>query len=405
MKLYRHQEDSIDQLLAGKHIIVAGVGMGKTAIALKWAAEKCKETGKNKILVVTTASKSKTGDFEAENEVWNEGTSYELTVISWHKLKDWVQDNFGDIPKYVVIGDEIQRIKGYSTGMGKSFLKIAKNNPDWAGFTGTPGDSWDNFVSYFVATNYARHKTDFMREYATVQTYKGYPEIISWRHEEKLRQIWHKISYAPDASIALQELPKENYRTITFPKPRGYSIVLKTRQNANGDFLDTSGALVAELRRTCFTKDKQQWVSDFVDSLESGAIMFYNYIATGDKLEAICKKALGKSGRVWRIDGKHHEIPTAETIGKKDIVLCQWQSGSEALNLQFLHYWVAVELCYSNSVLHQAMGRIKRIGQQHPMWFTVLVTSGTIEQDILKTLRKKKEFSEKVWYASQTENQ
>ena len=48
-KLYQHQIDSIEQLLAGKHILVAGVGMGKTAIALKWAAKKCDETGKHNI--------------------------------------------------------------------------------------------------------------------------------------------------------------------------------------------------------------------------------------------------------------------------------------------------------------------------------------------------------------------
>lgn len=398
--LYQHQIDSISQLLAGKHIIVAGVGMGKTAIALRWAAKKCNETGKNKILVITTASKSKTGDFEEENKIWNGENDRELEVISWHKLSRWVSEHQKDLNEWVVVGDEIQRSKGYTTGMGRAFLKIAKCNPDWAGFTGTPGDSWDAFITYFVATHLVKNKTTFLAEYANVQTYKGYPEIVGWRNEPKLKAMWARISYAPDASKALSELPKENYRTIPFSKPKGYSMVLKTRQNANGEFLDTSGALVAELRRTCFTKDKQQWISDFVQDTDSGAILFYNYVATGDMLEQICKKALGKSGRIWRIDGKHHEIPTAETIGKKDIVLCQWQSGSEALNVQFLHLWIGVELCYSNSMLHQSMGRIKRIGQKQPMWFYRLVTKDTIEQDIVKCLAEKKEFSERNWCIS-----
>lgn len=396
-ELYQHQIDSIEQLLAGKHILVAGVGLGKTAIALIWAAKKCDETGKHKILVITTASKSRTGDFEFEDKLWNGESERELVILSWHKLSKWVSEHMNELDQYVVIADEIQRSKGYTTGMGKAFLKIAKKNSDWAGFTGTPGDSWDAFITYFVATSQVRNKTAFLAQYANVQTYKGFPEIVGWRNEDKLKAMWARISYAPDASKALSELPKENYRTIKFSKPSGYSKVLKTRQNAEGEFLDTSGALIAELRRTCFTKDKQQWVSDFVQDTDSGAILFYNYISTGDMLEQICKKALGKSGRIWRIDGKHHEIPTAETIGKKDIVLCQWQSGAEALNVQFLHLWIAIELCYSNSMLHQAMGRIKRIGQQEPMWFYRLVTEGTIEQDIMKCLADKKEFSEKNW--------
>lgn len=409
--LYPFQQEAVAQLLAGKKIEVAGMGTGKNPTSMVWAMQKCKETGKHKILVITTASKAKTTDH------WNDMCAFcplfskslsssSFVVLSWNKLRAWVDANWRSLDKWVVVADEIQRCKGYTTGMGKAFLKIAKRNPDWAGFTGTPGDSWDCYISYFVATNLVRNKTSFMTNYANVQTYKGYPEIIGWRNEERLREMWQQISYAPDTRSVVSQLPKETYKTNTFSKPKTYFKVLKTRMRDGSDgknmddFLDTSGALCAELRRICFTKDKQQWIADFVDGLDCGAVMFYNFIATGDKLEEICKKALPKGAKVWRIDGKHHEIPTPEKTGKRDIVLCQWQSGSEALNLQHLHVWVGVELCYAYSTLKQAMGRIKRIGQQHPMFFTILLTEGTIEQDILQTLRKKGTFAEKVWCAS-----
>lgn len=403
--LFPFQKDAVAHLLTGKHFIISGMGSGKTAMGCVWIEQKCRETGKEKVLVVTTASKSHTHDWEDELALWCPSffkslSSSSLAVISWHKLKAWVEQNWKGLDEWVVVGDEIQRIKGGTTGMGRAFLKIAKRNPDWAGFTGTPGDTWLNFYPYFVATNLVRNKTSFLSEFANVQTYKGYPEIVGWRNEDKLKAMWARISYAPDTSIVAQQLPKEQYKTITFSRPSSYLKTLKTRLNEQGEFLDTAGAMVAELRRQCFTKDKQQWLADFVENLESGAVMFYNYIATGDKLAEICEKALGKNGRVWRIDGKHHEIPTADAIGPKDMVVCQWQSGSEALNLQFLHYWVGVELCYSNSVLQQAMGRIRRIGQEHPMSFYRLVTEKTIEQDIVKALTEKKDFSEKVWCAS-----
>lgn len=243
-----------------------------------------------------------------------------------------------------------------------------------------------------------------MSNYANVQTYKGYPEIIGWRNEDKLERMWESISYAPDTSSIVKELPKETHKTVSFKKPSTYSKTVKTRVSLDGEFLDTSGALVAELRRQCFTKEKQEWIKDFVSDLESGCVFFYSYTATGDKLEEIITKALGKDGKVWRIDGKHHDIPTAETIGKKDMVLCQWQSGSEALNLQFLHYWVAVELCYSYSTATQGRGRIKRIGQKMPMSFYYLLTDGTIEQEVLKILKEKGTFAEKEWCLSNNIN-
>jgi hypothetical protein len=404
MELYNFQDDAINQLLNGKHFIISGVGSGKTAMSLVWAYKMIKETGKNKLLVVTTASKSRTGDFENEADEWTphlKGNLSEFSVISWHKLSTWLTEHWLNIQEYIVIFDEVQRAKaGVSSGMGKAFLQITKKTNAWAGFTGTPGDTWLSFYPYFQACSLVKNKPNFLYDYATIQTYKGYPEIIRWRHEDKLKDMWAKISYAPDTHRVMSELPEQTHKVFTFKKPTGYFKTLKTRLNEDGEFLDTAGALCAELRRQCFTKEKQEWIKDFVDGLESGCVFFYNFIKTGDMLEEIMKKALPKDAKVWRIDGKHHEIPTAETIGKKDMVLCQWQSGSEALNLQFLHYWVAVELCYSYSTANQARGRIRRLGQKHPQWYGYLLTEGTIEQDILKCLKGKGEFSERVWCAS-----
>lgn len=400
-ELYDYQQECVKKLLGRKRFIVSGVGSGKTAMSLVWAQEKIRKTNKDKLLIVTTASKSRTGDFEKEADVWTPGLKESLTsfiVLSWHKLAAWVYDNCDYISEYVIIFDEVQRAKaGASSGMGKAFLRITKESKNWVAFTGTPGDTWLSFYPYMQACNLVKNKTSFLARYATVQTYKGYPEIVEWKEEEELRRMWAKISYAPDTHKVMSELPEQTHRVFTFSKPKNYVKTLETRCSGDGEFLDTAGALCAELRRLCFTKDKQQWIKDFVDGLESGCVFFYSFVKTGDTLEDIIKKVLPKSSKVWRIDGSHHDIPTADTIGKKDMVLCQWQSGSEALNLQFLHYWVAVELCYSYSTANQARGRIRRLGQKHPQWYGYLLTEGTIEQDILKCLKGKGEFSTRNW--------
>lgn len=374
---------------------------GKNPMSMVWAAQKCEETGKRNILVVTTASKARTADHMDDLRAFCPGvyeTLESFEVISWHKLAKWVNANWKTIEKWVIVFDEIQRgSAGVSSGMGKAFLKITKRNKDWAGFTGTPGDTWLKFYPYFTACGLVINKTSFLDEYANIRTYKGYPEIIGWRNEDQLKKMWAKVSYAPDTSKMVAELPTETHKVVTFNKAGAYNKVLKTRTNEGGEFLDTAGALCAELRRLCFTKDKQEWIRDFVTDLEAGCVFFYNFIKTGDILEEIIAKTLPKGARVWRIDGTHHEIPTADTIGEHDMVLCQWQSGSEALNLQFLHYWVSVEACYSYSTSIQARGRIKRIGQKMPMVFFYLKTEHTIEDDIYKCLATKSDFGESNW--------
>lgn len=404
MELFKFQRESVVKLLTGKRFIIAGCGAGKTAIALVWADQKQQRTGKTKLLVVTTASKSKTGDFEQEADVWAPSLKASLssfTVLSWHKLRAWASEHRGSIDEYIVIFDEVQRgSAGISSGMGKAFLNITAETLDWAAFTGTPGDTWLKFYPYFTACRMIKNKTAFLNEFADIRTYKGFPEIVKWRNEKKLQYMWEKVSFAPDTASVMAELPEETHKTIMFKRPRDYSKVYNTRENADGEFLDTAGALCAELRRLCFTKDKQDWVKDFVTDVESGAVFFYNFTKTGDMLEEIISKALPKGAKVWRVDGKHHEIPTAETIGPKDMVLCQWQSGSEALNLQFLHYWVSVEACYSYSTSIQARGRIRRLGQKSPQTYWYLKTENTIEDDIYECLKNKGEFSEKNWCIS-----
>lgn len=416
LSLYDYQQDALAHLLAGKKILILEVGLGKTGVSMRYAEEMCKRTSKSKILVVTTASKTKArnengdDDFTADARLFCSSSfcdslTSSLSLISWNKLARWTDEHWSEIEEYIIIYDEIQFAKsGCASGRGKAFLKIAKKNQDWIGMTATPGDDWLSFYAYFTATNLVRNKTSFLAEYANVQTYKGYPEIVGWRNEAKLKDMWARISYAPDARKALQELPKSVNRAITFSLPKTYATVLKTRMRAGSDgsnydedFLDTAGALTSELRRVCFTKDKQEWVSDFVASLNTGAVMFYNFIATGDKLEELCSKALPDGARVWRIDGKHHDIPTATTIGPRDIVLCQWQSGSAALNLQFLNYEVLVELPYSYSTLRQGLGRIKRLGQTRTTFFYTLLCDKGIEQDVKEILYTKGQFSAKTW--------
>ena len=126
--LYSYQQKCVEELLAGKHIVYAGMGLGKNPISMVWAGKKCEETGKNKILVVTTASKAKTSDHSDDlNSFYcslpKSLSSLSLKVISWHKLRAWVDTNWSSLEDWVVVFDEIQRCGGgTSSQMGKAFL-------------------------------------------------------------------------------------------------------------------------------------------------------------------------------------------------------------------------------------------------------------------------------------------
>lgn len=402
-KLYQYQEETVRQLLSGRPIAILGTGMGKTAIAMRWLDAKVRLTGKSKVLIVTTATKAKSGDMEEEADKWN-GESWRQSlksfeVISWHKFNKWTTEHTRELDKYVYVLDELAKSKGYTSGMGVAARRVWSRTTDWTGYTATPGDRWIDLMPYFVGTRQVHNKTDFMRQFCIVQNYKGYPEITHYLNEPILEAMWRKIAYIPSTAQAEKEIPPEAHKVIEVKAPRYYKTALKTRTKENGEFIDTTMGLCHYLRQLCFTKEKQEWLRDFIETLGTNCVFFCNYIEEEDILCEIAKTALPKGARIWRIDGKHHEVPTAETIGKYDIVVAHYASGGEALNLQFMHYWVSVSPNYSYSVSIQARGRIRRIGQTHFMRYYYLKTTGTIEDTIYDCLREKRDFSEKTWQA------
>lgn len=397
-ELYNFQKQSIRDLCNGKNICVQEVGSGKSAVMMKWLALQ----KPSKVLICTTPSKRDSGDFLRDADEWN-GTYWRKSlkafeVISWHGLSKWVSEHHNKLDKYVYAFDEIQKAKaGVSSGMGKAFLKITLNlsRSRWAGFTATPGDNWLHFYPYFTACGFVPNKTNFLRTFAITQTFKGFPEIVGWMNEGTLKKMWDAISTTPDTSQMFRELPSSTHEVIDFKKPKGHDKLRKTRIGADGEFIETTMGLCHALREMSFTKEKKQWLEDFIEGLGTGCVIFYNYIEEGNEIEKIVNKAR-KEAKVWRIDGSHHEIPTAETIGKYDVVLCQWQSGSEGLNLQFLNYWVSVTPTYSYMISTQARGRIHRLGQTKITHYYYLKCEG-IEADVYKALSEKRDFSEEVY--------
>lgn len=407
MNLYPFQIKAIHDLNTNpnKHFAILGTGCGKTAIMLRHLEHTVNQTNLRKILIITTPAKRDSGDFIRDAEVFAPSLTSQapnllqpqLQIISWHNLAKWYTQHHDEVPEYIFAFDEVAKAKaGVSTQMGRTFLKITRRTPNWSGYTATPADDWLGFYPYFQATQKVKTKTEYLKTFATVQTYKGYPEITEWHHTETLNRWWSEIATTPDTSQIYRELPAETHRTIQFSLPPTYKTTLKTRTTPDGEELDTAPKLCHYLRYLSFTKKKQEWLQDFLERHHTNAVIFYNYIKEGDLIEAIAKKALPDTAKIWRIDGRNHDIPAEETISPRDTILCQWQSGSEALNLQFVNYWISTTPHYSYSTSIQARGRIKRIGQRKPMFYYYLKCQG-IEEDIYRCLKNKSDFSEDNW--------
>lgn len=414
LSLYPFQREAVEALLShDKHFIVANVGMGKSAIMLKWLEERTRltaEPDKPNWLIITTPAKARSGDFLSDLESFTDYTvedfkrSGKLTIISWYGLFKLLGDKSFDTTNLLVAFDEVHKGSGANLSgvsrMSKAFVALAKNATDFIGLTATPGDSWSKFCAYFMATGRVRNKSLYYSCFAITQDFKGFREITGWRDEGTLREWWGEISYAPDTSEAERQLPSERHNVINFGKPKGYDKVRKTRIGLDDTVLDTPGKMISALRNLTGThKDKLEWLTEFIENQLDPVVIFMNLKAEEEAVYELAKKALkarGDNAPIFRIDGTHREIPTEETING-GVVICHYLSGGEALNLQFMHLWVSLSPNYSYSASVQARGRVQRIGQKHPVSYYYLTCKGTIDEDIYKILKTKKDFKEENW--------
>src|SRR4051812_20963921 len=103
-KLRPHQTDALHQLHDGA-ILWGAVGSGKTRVALAYYVQQqqaCSCLGMQDLIVITTAKKRDSGDWENEAAKWVVSTAEDATLYG--KL---VVDSWNNLGKYVDVKDAL----------------------------------------------------------------------------------------------------------------------------------------------------------------------------------------------------------------------------------------------------------------------------------------------------------
>ena len=357
--LYAHQQEALDKLHNGA-ILNGTVGSGKSITGLAYYFTKvCNgnldtlEMGKKiDIYIITTAMKRDKKEWDAECARYLLSTE---PAKCYHGVKV-VIDSWNNIKKYEGVSgafflfDE-QRVVGNGAWV-KAFLKIAKVN-QWILLSGTPGDSYLDYIPVFIANGFYRNRTEFIRNHVIYKRYLKYPAVERFVGTKKLAYLREKVLI----DMNFKRATLAHHETIIVPYNVDiYKQLLKTRWNVyESRPVETSAELCYLLRKTVNSDYRRLETLANLLSQHKRAIIFFNHTYEAELIIELCKSLDIPCAR-W--DGKKHEqIPKTEAWA----YIVQYAAGDSGWNCTDTDTVIFYSQSYSYKSTVQAAGRIDRL--------------------------------------------
>lgn len=400
MKLYEHQKKAVASLRNG-NILVGGVGSGKSLTGLYYYFTKVcsgdpvklKMKLPTDLYIITTARKRDSGDWQEEMLPFSlyEGDKEKNKI---HRV-NVIIDSWNNISKYTNVGraffifDE-QRL--VSSGVwSKSMIKISRRN-QWILLSATPGDSWIDYCTVFIANGFFRNKTDFTSRHCVYSRFSKFPKIERYIEEERLQRMRAKI--VVNMPVRRKTVRHHVTRFCKFNKTL-YSLAQKKRWNVFEDKpCKDAGEMCRVLRRIVNeSPDRTAEVCALIESNDR-VIIFYNYNYELELLRKCCK-ATKRKWTEW--NGSVHQL-CLDDNHKKWVYLVQYTAGAEAWNCIATDTIIFYSANYSYKIMEQSAGRIDRINTKFvDLYYYHLMSKSSIDSAIDNAIKRKKKFNEKIF--------
>lgn len=148
-------------------------------------------------------------------------------------------------------------------------------------------------------------------------------------------------------------------------------------------------------RQLCgqYSKAKLSAFQDLIESTDDRLIVFYNFNEELSKMKSIVE-SLEKPVSI--VNGSIKDLDAYETESDS-VTFVQYQAGAMGLNLQKSNKIIYFTLPQSSELFEQSMKRIHRIGQKNNCFYYLLMVKNSVEQQILETLKQRKDYDDELF--------
>jgi superfamily II DNA or RNA helicase len=431
--LYEYQrEGALFAARAGRCLIGDDMGLGKTVQAIAASEVMARLFGVERVLVICPVSLKHQWQREIERF-----TDRSVTVVGGlraHRQEDFTADSFFKVMNYdtvyadldlirtwgpdLVILDEAQRIKNWSTRVARSVKRIV--SPYALVLTGTP---LENRLEELISI------VQFVDRFRLGPTYKLLHEhqvrdevgkVVGYRNLDRIGQTLEPVLIRRHKDQVLDQLPGRIDNNLFVPMtPHQMEhhtenmeivarIVHKWRKYRFLSEADQRRLMIAlqRMRMACDNSYLVDHVNDHgpkageaVTLLEEifeqpgmKVVVFSQWLRMHELLVKRFKE------RGWDHVLFHGGVPGSK---RKDLidrfrddpkcrVFLSTDAGGTGLNLQHATVVLNMDIPWNPAVLEQRIGRVHRLGQSQPVRVVNFVAQGTIEEGMLEVLRFKK---------------
>lgn len=383
IELYNYQKDYMSHVKPN-WLYDCDTGVGKTIMGL----EHHKKFFKDKpLLIVAPASKITEGGWQRTinqhySDITYDTCTYNMLPKKWTEYRD-----------YFVIFDECHRLKNSCGKWGKAGYNLTKISAGYILLSATPvPNGWEDSINYYKIFGLTKNKTQFIRDNAITSMAYGYLEIVGWKNETKLKNMWKSISRRLSKDEAT-DLPPLVFEEIHFKPSTIYKTIKKDRIY-NDTLYDNQMKLRHGLRLNTNLKSKVEYIKDFVESTQDNIIIFYNYDEELEQLQTVLN---GKT--VYICNGKDKNYPKKEEWEsiKNTVTLGNYKASSEAVEFTYANIIIYFSPTESYTEFYQSYGRCYRNNQTKKVTCYKFITDKTIEEDIYKALDNKQDFNWNLW--------
>lgn len=340
------------------------------------------------------------------NDFWNNpsGFRHQIGIINYELA--WRRKELSKLNDFTLMLDESSLIQNRKAKQSKFILKLNPENVIL--LSGTPvGGKYENLWTQIHLLGWSISEDLYNKQYVnwtlTEDDGSGIRHKIvdkdnPYKNTERLKYKMRKHGSVFMKTEECFELPNQQFQKIKVDRTPQYKSFMSTSYICIGDdelIGDNKLSKMLYARQLCgqYNQNKLVAVKELLESTNDRLIIFYSFNAELEQLKEICK-SLKKP--ISEVNGHKKDLQAYEDEANS-VTLVQYQAGSKGLNLQKCNKIIYFTLPLSSEDFEQSKKRIHRIGQEKPCMYYLMICKNSIEEEILKTLEMRKDFTDDLF--------